>query len=347
MLIRDIATLRQHVRVNHQFDADFKQMGPLVKRVQRDYLRPVLGKPLLQKLETDFTSLAGAYATVLSQCQEALAVLAMHAWIRVAQMSLDDTGAHVHVDENHKTPYRWQFGDVREEYLLMGLASLDELYEVLEENRDALAEWKNSAAESLYNSSILRTADDFSRWYAINDSRMTFLDLKPAIRRAEELVVKPRIGEAFYAELVAAQLPQAGSEESESDSSGDAQSVDELRAQVLDKLRGALAHLAIADSKEVIWRQVNGALLSSRIDRNSEEQGSSGSSGRLTLDDVRVVRQNARDEGMGLLAQAHGFLDRNADSFPTYKDGPGYRPTGNQELGIEDRIHNTDGIVML
>jgi hypothetical protein len=201
-----------------------------------------------------------------------------------------------------------------------------------------LAAWKSSEGYASYRDTLLRNASEFSKVLSIGGSHITYVDLRPAIGRAESLIIRKEIGDDFYDQLIQHLNDEDSSESDPTDS--------DLLDLAIKKLRPALAQLTIAHATEVLFKTVNGSLLSTRYDGNSTTDVKVIDD-RLHNGFAAQTRATALKTGWSLLAVAKGWLDKNADDLPVYKNGPGYRPLGKEELPIEERMHNAKGMMMV
>jgi hypothetical protein len=334
MLIENIDDFKRWVRV--QFQMNFDLLRPHLAQAQRDYLLPVLGPTLLAELNEAYTGSDSddALDPVLTASQEVMALFGYWLAIPALQLKMDDTGLHALSNDQYKSPYQWQVGDYRESYLLAGYSAMENLYSVLMQERPS--GWAASDGYAQYNESLLRNSTEFNAVYRIGYSHITYVDLKPGLQRAQDLVLRKELGTEFYDSLVSYL-----SEESASDS------VDtDMLDIAIKKLRPALAHLAVGYSKEVLFKTVNGSLLSTRYEGNSTTDVKVIDD-RLNNEFAVNVRRNAMNTGYELLSSAREWLDKNAEDFPLYLNGPGYRAEGADERPAEDRMHNTGGMMMV
>lgn len=342
MLVNTIDIFREHVKV--AVGMKLHQLVPFINQARQQYIKPILGKSFLTEVEEYFEGSASddnaALDAVVLAAQRAQSLFAMYLAVPVLQLKMEETGLHAVSNTEFKSAYQWQVGDYREGYLLAAYSAVEELYEVLMQYRDdvALASWKTSDGYANYKSTLLRDANEFSAVLSIGSSHITYVDLRPAITRAEDLVVRKEIGDEFYDQLIQHLNDEDSSESDPTDS--------DLLDIAIKKLRPALAQLAVAHATEVLFKTVNGALLSTRYDGNS-------STDVKVIDDrlhngfAAQTRATALKTGWSLLAVAKGWLDKNADDLPVYKSGTGYSPLGKEQLPIEERMHNASGMMMV
>jgi hypothetical protein len=338
LLFTTTEDLRAHLDL--QFEFEFDRARKFIRQAQRTYLVPVLGEAFLAELiEGTSSSGSGEGEDLLDEVTElakdALGQFTGMLMVPVIQLQMGDAGLHVTAGEHYKTPYQWQIGNYKEALHQAGMAALEELYRVLEENASTFTTWRESTAFSQYNALLLRNAAEFDQHYSIGANRVTYVDLVPAIKRAEQLHMRRMFGATFYDSLI---------DHLQSEESGSAGEGDTMLDLVIGKLRPALAHFAISEAKELHFRHINGALISTRYNgdaTNKEAEGQSRS------DDgwIYRVRTQAISTAHQLLATARSWMDENAADIPGYTASPAYREEGTEQVTIEERIHNYGGIV--
>lgn len=73
----------------------------------------------------------------------------------------------------------------RETFWLEGFASIDEMLQILEDNKNTFTQWASSTAFSQLKNSFVYSTTIYNRFVDINNSRRTFIRLKPAIYEIE------------------------------------------------------------------------------------------------------------------------------------------------------------------
>lgn len=339
MLIDKIADFRLYVLVSQGMK--FEQIRQWVEQAEREYLMPCLGVATLAELQEAYDDSDGsdeAVNDVLEAAQRALALFAYYIAIPGIQVKMMETGLHALSNTEYKSAYQWQVGDYRESYLLSAYSAMERLYDLLVINTSTFPEWTSSTGYAHYSDSLLRNTREFSEVYSIGSSHITYVDLKPAIARAQDLVLRIELGEDFYNSLIDHLTGDDDSDSAAADS--------DMLDIAVKKLRPALAHLAIGHAKEVLFRMVNGSLLSTRYNPNSSNDVKAFDD-RLHTEFVTTLRRNAMETGHQLLSVARKWLDEHAEDFPLYLNGPGYREDGVDERPIEDRMHNEGGMMMV
>ncbi len=331
-LVDTIATLRQYVPINYSFTPEL--MEPHLRRAERTYLVPVLGEEFLAELrdhdQGSSSSTSAVLDTAVELAQEALSHLAVRLALPYLSVQVGDAGLHITQTENYRPPYQWQVGDLAAGLHESGMAALEALYAHLERHigAPAVATWAASSARSVVNGVLIPSATEFDRYYRIGASRITYVDLVPAMRRATDLHLRPQLGTAF----VDALLAHLNSEDSSSTAG------DTAMDTALEKVQAALAPLAVAEAKEVMFRYVNGGLTSTRMEPNRAQNEKN-----VGPDVVQAQRRAALEVGVGLLALAHAWCDANADSLTGYTA----RTSADSLPVVEDRLHNTGGMLAM
>lgn len=310
---------------------------PHLKRAQREFLRPAIGRALLTRLTDHIATEESDPATIdelLELAQEALAHRAVLLALPYLTIDISNAGLQIPQGEGYRPPYQWQVGDLSSALDAASMNAIEELYAFLEENSGEFPEWTSSDECTLYNDTLIRNAREFDEHYAIGGSRVTFLDLKPSLRSAQTLLLGNRIGSAFLADLLA-----------HMESSDDDDTLD----TAIDKFRPALANLAISEAKGLVFRYSNGALLSTRLNPNANTK-QSVIDDRLTHEMLGTIRQKAYDQGMSFLAVALAWCNENVDDLPdSFAEGPGYVAEADNDVTtiVEARLLTNDGGMML
>lgn len=344
MLITNYEQFKQHVVLVEDFD--FSTLAPHLRRAERMHLLPMLGpllyNALVQHVAQDEASGSGSgngnglLEWMLPYVREPLALLAMRGVLPMLNVKITEAGLHTTWSEHYRNPQQWQVGDLAEGFQMSGMAALDHLYDQL--LRRNPMNWYQTGPWMPRNKLLLRYTEQFQEHYPIGNSHTTFMDLLPAIRRAQDLDLAPVVGGAFMQALVAVDEHASGSGSGNSD----------LMVEAVQRLRAPLAHFAVARATDVMFRFVDGGLMSTRYERNAVgAAGTNNQNTRAQYEVVDTMRRNASATGHALLGQVHAWLDEHAAQLPIYQAGPGYRPPTTTTSAAEDRIHNASGGTMV
>jgi hypothetical protein len=90
----------------------------------------------------------------------------------------------------------------RETFWLEGFASIDEMLQILEENQTTFTQWAGSYAFSQLKNSFVYSTAIYNQFVDINNSRRTFMRLKPAIYQLELYGIPQVINPALKNQLL-------------------------------------------------------------------------------------------------------------------------------------------------
>ena len=107
---------------------------------------------------------------------------------------------------------RWEIGKNAYKYLDMALKHMED--QVLANNTDYDA-FANSTAYTESKELLIPNAHKFQRYYNIQTSRRSYTALRPYIRKAEEIYLRPLLGDDFFQELKTQHTTNALSTENE------------------------------------------------------------------------------------------------------------------------------------
>lgn len=335
MLITTTATFREFTPVNYDFS--WELLSPRVKAAEREHLKPLIGTTLYNTLDAAAaaSSSDADLNAVLELAQEAVAMLATASLVPILSVQVGSAGLHTVWNENYRTPFQWQVGDLQEALHLYGMKALDAMLEKLEELATPPTGWDGSAARTAFNNTLVRTVAEFQQGYQIAGSRTTLLDLKPAMLRAQEFDVAHGIGSAVLAECIAFQGTGADS------GSGSTSPSTTQWNTLLGYLRPALACFTIAQSHDVQLKLVDGGLVSTRFQRNaaSKDQNTGDH------DAIMAKRREARATAQQWLAKAIEYLDANAEQFTTWAASSLYTSDRTDTPDPTDFIHDAGSFV--
>lgn len=313
--IRTIEQFADQVGVN--VDTDLANVQRSLRVAEGGRLRELLG-PLYGSLQAltdeEVATLlepgsTDVRAELLQLVQCAAANLAMVHYLPFVQVQIDDAGISLRVA---KTAFQWQVNDLKGAFSATGYSALEDVLRYLEAHRDAaeLAAWKTSPAATRARRHFLATATDFSQYYDIADSRLTYLALLATLRKVEMFHLEPLLGTSYYQELKAELLTGTLSEDSQ---------------LVLDEyLRPALAHLTVAKAVPEVGLAYQGNSLQLNIYRFDDSNNKEADAGLDALLTLKI--DQAWKDGQVYLTKLRTFLNASASTtrFATYFASPTY-----------------------
>lgn len=191
-LLNSTEELRNYVDVVPDFD--FSRALLFIRRVERKYIVPLIGREtynlLLDRNITDTDILL-----VKEIVAEASANLAFY--VGFAQLNIFvGAGGFLQSDFEQVKQSDWAGKrDLQRSYATTGFDALEETLKLLEEYLDKFPEWRTSPAFTLFDEHFNRSATEFTKRVEISGSRRTFLALKPTLRQIKEQYFLPILGE--------------------------------------------------------------------------------------------------------------------------------------------------------
>lgn len=218
----DIATFKKFVNVSFTFDTNNNFPG--LDEAEQEYLKPILGDDLFDELQTqaDAESVDEQYKELLAKARRYVAPLSILLGISTRHIQIGDTGLKKTVSENKENVFGWEYREVKEELKDKCAKALDRLWEYLFEEGSTV-DWEDPSPIKL----LFKNGADFNESYALHQPHRVYPQLKPTIKKVEELFVWDAIGEEFLEELKQDADP------------------DEHQKKVIDLLKKAIAHFTI------------------------------------------------------------------------------------------------------
>lgn len=216
-------------------DLPLDDLKPYLLACQR-FVTRFTGEALIERLttkldgvdlETPPDPLSQVEKDLLSRLRIPIANLALIRYANVRNVSVTNVGVQRNHTSSSSDVFEWQINRLAVQLQLDAWEGLEELHRYLEVKRDDFSEYTDSAAFKADQKSLIRSAALFSEYYFINESRLTFYSLQPAMRKAQESRLKPILGDKLAVLLGSAQLT-------------------EQREEMLSAARTALVHATMA-----------------------------------------------------------------------------------------------------
>lgn len=139
---------------------------------------------------------------LVKHIQLPVALLAYKSYSENADVSHEDTGRKVKVDaDNEKLPWEWMLDRDNAAILRKAYKTLDRLISFLENNADAIEEWKNSDVRALQNSLFISSTSVFDDIFPIDKSLRFFLKILPFMKEVERKQIRPILGAEQFSSL--------------------------------------------------------------------------------------------------------------------------------------------------
>ncbi len=309
-LIKTSAQIQEHVTVNFNFD--WATISPFVKQAERQYIKSFIGSTLYTDWDTTAPT-TGKAKEAYDLFVEASANLAMLKYVPQGNVSVSDGGIQTNSNEFAKPAEWWQIRDLQRAFETNGLSAIDEALVIMEDNESDFSDWVGTEGYTIFKELFTPKTQDFQRFFNINNSRRTFLALRPYIYESQEQILN-------WLDASTLSIIKSG---------------DDLESkQALKYLQGAQVNHTVAKaassgmfllkSSGMFTRSEEASLSNTKIDKLSEEE----------LYRLKQDRTVAGDEYLKKLKE---FLLEHPDKFPDFVD-PSTAP-------IDFFVHNTKSIV--
>lgn len=312
MLFKDTDEVKNHISVNHNFELE--DITPSVKQAANKYIIPAIGRDFYNELVTANEGTPDEkQKKAIEHTQAALANYAYFLYVPVGFVQIGNAGIQEANTESASAARQWVTYDLKKALLEAGDIALDVLLEFLEKNADEYPAWKNSDAYTVNKELFINDADTFSKFTNIQNSRRTFLALRPFIAKAERFYITSAISKELFDEL------------KEAMKNG---STDEKQKKVIDLIQPALAQLALHKAIPEIIFQVG-------ADGIRVQSWSNGFLKKDTASDnqLNFLYSTLEVDGNADLKTLQDFLFENADDYPAFKESKIYQNSKTEDLG--------------
>lgn len=183
----------------------FDTVDPFIIKQERKHIRPLLGRELYNSIQS---ATEGVKLEVLELLQEASSHLALLSYTKVGVIIISPSGLLINSNAN-STPATWsQIRDLQRELLRSGMEAIDEALELMEDNEEEFPEWILSDGYTNHKELFTRNTRTFQRYFNIENSRLTFLRLKPHLLKVENKYFKGLLGMETASQIKSGSSPE-------------------------------------------------------------------------------------------------------------------------------------------
>lgn len=325
-LINTIDELKQYVEIASGLK--FDSIKPSIRTAERRQLISVLGKEQYDQLLAAYDAatknvedMTGSLQTLAEFAQEAIANIALMYAVPRLSVQVSPTGILRNEGPDKKTAYQYQQQDLQESYGRAGFDALESMLEHLEYDKEEYPLWVASSAYLYKKKYFIESGAQFSENYFINQSRLTYLALRPIMKRVEDFQIAAVTGKPIFIILKAGII------------------IDDLEPEYIgileDYIRPAVALLTVA--KGLIERALDitetGVSISlTGLTQNNQQKNPAPS------DKIRAAVAQLTADGNEYLSRLSAYLGDNPLLFPDYAlslDVPGmFNIINRQDRGI-------------
>lgn len=191
MIVKDINIFKNHVTCAVNFNFDL--ISPYIRTQERQYLKPVLGSDLYTSWSEE-EPIENVEKEVYELLQEASSNLAMLDYSNVGIISISNEGFYVSESKEAVPASYGQLKDLRRRLLKAGNKAFDEALKIMEDNEGDFPEWTASTGYTQFKELFIRQTSEFQRYYNIDNSRLTFLRLRPHLLKVEDKYFEALLG---------------------------------------------------------------------------------------------------------------------------------------------------------
>jgi hypothetical protein len=303
-IFTDTDTLRLFVPVNK--DTKFTEIEPFINDALETFIRPIIGDALVTLLNS---LSANSTDPLLKAVREPLASYAFLLWIPFGQLSIDTSGIRINTTDTKKTAFQWQIEDLKKTFKLKGDNGIESLLRFLETDEGTTQTYTPSwgAQSSLVRDSFVYSATEFTNIVGlINNSRRTFLALKPVMKLVEDFTIKPMLGNVLYAVYKAGVANASGA----------------LNATLLDLIKKATAHATV--SKGVTELSCEMSEAGFLVFNNTGQSGTILNKENSPNNFISKIETLHQQHAEAFLSQIRDYLNENISSFPDYANSSAY-----------------------
>lgn len=203
-LIKTLDEIQNHVPV--QMTTDIGVVRPFIGTAERSHLVRAIGRGAFEALVNVYDS--GPIADPMIKeavelAQGTVCNLGYYLALPVLSVKIGNSGIQVFSNQDTKQAFNWQVDKVEKSLRELGFNNLEALLSLMAGNVAKFPEYIASDQYKLSQSSLIREASDFSRYFNIKSSRYVFSCLAYIMARVETQSVEPLFSEAFIASLKA------------------------------------------------------------------------------------------------------------------------------------------------
>lgn len=213
MLLKTIDEVKNFIVVG--VGNDFNRLKPHIQNAENAYLKPLLHVNMYDELQEFYDegslpenpteqqqAIFDSMTELLAKVQNSVIHLAYWMGFQVLNANISDAGFKRTESDKLKGLYKYQEEEMKEYFKTSGFNAMDDILEYLEANIDSFAEFKATENWTIRKESFIPDTKSFEAVpYSINNSRLTFLRLKPHLSHVEDLMLKPLLGDTIYNEI--------------------------------------------------------------------------------------------------------------------------------------------------
>jgi hypothetical protein len=197
--------------------SDFDSFSPHIANAERDYLIPVIGQDMYDRLQSYYDGIISGsgsgtnsgsgdggsahteeLADLLKLVQSAVMHLACWIGFDLLNSYVSDAGFKRQESETVKSMFKYQEENLKAYFRTNGFNGLDTVLAYLELNIEVFIEFSASEEYASLKAAFIPNTDTFNRILFINKSRLTFMRMKQHMSLIEDTEIAPLLGATSY-----------------------------------------------------------------------------------------------------------------------------------------------------
>lgn len=302
MLIRTKEDYQDYLRTAKHLEIE--ALLPHFESVETGIITQIFGLDFIADLNNRITTdeLTTELTYVLKLLQKAIASLGMNKAIPSLMVSVQGTGLQQAGKE--KPIFEWQKLTYQDEIMETGWNAIGAALDYLFAKREVtgLEIWIASNEEKTARQYLINSANEFNNCFQICRSTRTFEALKPSIKEALNLYIKPMLGNDLFSEIITQNKEF---------------SISENNAVLVTMINEALAQLTIAIAIFKLELQFNEE--GARVVSVSATSGGKAKTKTAATEDVKTnIAMQCRETAYSYLGELKTYLQTNAGDYPLY-----------------------------
>lgn len=305
MLIKSKADYQDYLRTANHLEMD--ALKPHFESVQSGILTQIFGLAFITELDTRYNAVAPVPALTTEETyliklqQKVIASFGMNKAIPSLMVSVLGTGLQQAGKE--KPLFEWQKLAYQDEIIETGWNAIGACLDYLNNKRatSQFVLWKDSLEEKITRQYLINNTNEFNNCFQICRSTRTFEALKPSMKEALNLYIKPLLGNSLYAEILEQNKTFALSANN---------------IILVELIKDALAQLTIAIAIYKLELQFNEE--GARVISVSATAGKAKVKTAASEATKKGIAMQCQDTGYNYLAQLKIYLEDNIADYPLY-----------------------------
>jgi hypothetical protein len=184
----------------------FAAYKPMINTAELDDIIPFLSQEQYDDLNSTYNngegvhSLSESQKDLLHRVRRPLANIALVRYSAFGNLSIGNSGFTISTPDNTAVASQWRVEDLKRECTKEYFQGIERMLQFLEANTGLYSLWAESSSFTQFKECFINTADEFNSYFFINNSRRTFLSLKPVMKLKEE-VISGITGQALFDQI--------------------------------------------------------------------------------------------------------------------------------------------------